>query len=239
MTQPIPLPGTGSGKTTLIGGAEKLSSWCREIVSLRRCIQLHDWAAQQNLEALAEVIKWENDSVVYRSQLEPGSPISLESKFRVIGDPRISEAVFHSFDRGDLVRPALTFIQSEIHERLERMTGVRLLWDRDGNRLINAVVPSSLLGAMWLQFSISIQRGSHYRRCAECGKHFELAPGMARSDKQFCSDACRVRANRRRKAEAEGLGTKPAAAPAARTDTGGSRQGSGRRGRPRKNRPKA
>jgi hypothetical protein len=84
---------------------------------------------------------------------------------------------------------------------IEEHTAIRMLWRRDRAELVNVARPKNLLGALWLQFALTIERGSDFRRCAECGTWFELAPGLGRSDKQFCSVRCRVRSHRKRQAE--------------------------------------
>lgn len=44
-----------------------------------------------------------------------------------------------------------------------------------------------------------------YRRCVTCGKWFELTPELARSNKLYCSNACRSKYYRDRQAEAHRL----------------------------------
>ena len=51
----------------------------------------------------------------------------------------------------------------------------------------------------------AVERNNEFRRCSECGIWFELSPQTARSHKQFCSNACRTKAYRKRQAEAARL----------------------------------
>lgn len=60
-------------------------------------------------------------------------------------------------------------------------------------------IPRSLLGAIWLQFAAAVAEEKHYRRCAMCRTYFELGAGVNRSDRKFCSDACRSKNYRKRK----------------------------------------
>jgi hypothetical protein len=64
------------------------------------------------------------------------------------------------------------------------------------------LAPRSLLGAMWLQLASAADSGRNYERCSSCESWFEVAPGLGRPDKTYCSTACRMRAYRRRKTEA-------------------------------------
>jgi hypothetical protein len=62
--------------------------------------------------------------------------------------------------------------------------------------------PENLLDALWLQLAIALDRSESLQACVECGKWFAIKSGRGRSDKEFCSDACRMRAYRRRKGSA-------------------------------------
>ena len=64
------------------------------------------------------------------------------------------------------------------------------------------IVPEGLIGALWLQFARAVERDARLRQCLECTTWFEVAPGRGRTDKQFCSTACRTKAYRKRQAEA-------------------------------------
>lgn len=65
------------------------------------------------------------------------------------------------------------------------------------------IVPDSLIGAIWLQFALAVDGDKEYRLCDVCKeKWFELRPGKNRKDREYCSDACRLRAYRERKNEA-------------------------------------
>lgn len=61
--------------------------------------------------------------------------------------------------------------------------------------------PTGLLAAMWLQFALAIDGNIDFRQCTVCRSWFEIAPGRGRPEKSYCSDACRMRAYRKRKAE--------------------------------------
>lgn len=61
-------------------------------------------------------------------------------------------------------------------------------------------VPQDLWGAIILQFASAVAGDRHYTKCRECRTWFELRSGVSRSDKIYCSNACRTRAGRGRKA---------------------------------------
>jgi hypothetical protein len=59
--------------------------------------------------------------------------------------------------------------------------------------------PAGRLDALWIQLTLAIDGNQNLRPCAECHSWFPIESGGARSDKEYCSDACRMRAYRRRK----------------------------------------
>ncbi len=62
-----------------------------------------------------------------------------------------------------------------------------------------ALIPQTLLGAIWLQLASAIERNIDFRRCDVCSSWFEIAPNARRKDQRYCSTACRSRALRQRK----------------------------------------
>jgi hypothetical protein len=59
--------------------------------------------------------------------------------------------------------------------------------------------PSHLRDALWIQLALAIDGSEFLQTCKECKKWFTLKAGRGRSDKEYCSNACRMRAYRKRK----------------------------------------
>ncbi len=70
--------------------------------------------------------------------------------------------------------------------------------DRDRPLALKIIAPT-LLGALWLQFMLAVDGQKQYRACATCGQFFELDPAVARTNRRYCSDACKSRAYRARR----------------------------------------
>ena len=62
--------------------------------------------------------------------------------------------------------------------------------------------PETLLDALWTQLAQAIDGSQSLRNCVVCKQWFTISAGQGRSDKEYCSDACRMRAYRRRKNKA-------------------------------------
>jgi hypothetical protein len=59
--------------------------------------------------------------------------------------------------------------------------------------------PTHLRDALWIQLALAIDGNLNLRACIECRSWFTLEAGRGRSDKEYCSNACRMRAYRKRK----------------------------------------
>jgi hypothetical protein len=59
--------------------------------------------------------------------------------------------------------------------------------------------PHSLREAVWVQFLLAIDGNVNLAACVQCRKWFTIEAGRGRSDKEYCSNACRMRAYRKRK----------------------------------------
>jgi endogenous inhibitor of DNA gyrase (YacG/DUF329 family) len=51
--------------------------------------------------------------------------------------------------------------------------------------------PRDLLSALWIQFGLAVSGQKQYRKCAWCGSAFEISPRVARTNRLFCSNACK------------------------------------------------
>jgi hypothetical protein len=59
--------------------------------------------------------------------------------------------------------------------------------------------PNSLAHALWAQLLLAIDGNANLAACVQCRKWFTMEAGHGRSDKEYCSNACRMRAYRKRK----------------------------------------
>lgn len=78
--------------------------------------------------------------------------------------------------------------------------------DPDTGRIESDIIASSLADLLEVQWGMSIAANVQHRQCAECPNWFSVHPGSGRPEKQFCSDACRMRAYRKRKVEGKNNG---------------------------------
>lgn len=101
--------------------------------------------------------------------------------------------------------PAMAYLQLEINERLRGQIEPLLLFDVKQKKLAWQSVPLKFLDAIWLQFGLAVAESKEYRRCLVCFKHFEVSPETARTNRRFCSNACRNKMYRKRQQIAQKL----------------------------------
>jgi hypothetical protein len=177
---------------------------------MRHAVALWDMAREGNIEGLSQHIHWEGrEAVKYRSRPSPApgeSPKHLPQRtYILLASKHLHPERLERFRPGDVIEPAGYLVQQLVNEHLQGRVSPRLLWDAHDGRLRLYDVPHGLIGALWLQFARAIDGKRTYRRCRECPRWFELTPAIARTNKRFCSDACRFKAYRQRQDEARRL----------------------------------
>jgi hypothetical protein len=130
----------------------------------------------------------------------PGEDISTWSMY-IRGMKRIIELWEMSKTTGDF-RKIIRTVQKQLE--FPEITGsvpVQLLLKEDplsaSARL--CIRPNSLRYALYSQLLLAIDGNVTLGACVQCRKWFPLEAGQGRSDKQYCSNACRMRAYRKRK----------------------------------------
>jgi hypothetical protein len=212
-------------------GGESFRLWQREITAIRQVVDL--WALHQagDPQGLASHIIWHkdaagNDLVQYQSDSAagPDADAAYPRDERDV-DPETGDVPdLHSlsttavvaakdhhpewlerFRPGDVFLPALAFIQRRVNERLHELVTPRMLYDVGQDCMTLRLVPSTLLGALWLEFSEAVTQDRKFQRCQVCNSWFEIRPPATRSTRLYCSNTCRIRVQRSRAARARQL----------------------------------
>lgn len=86
-----------------------------------------------------------------------------------------------------------------LQQWIERGMRGRMNFGVSGPDLKATLTPNGLIGALWLQASLAIDGQVDFQQCRECSEWFGISAEHGRPEKLFCSDACRMRAYRKRK----------------------------------------
>jgi hypothetical protein len=206
----ILLQGMGAPSEAEIGVGESRKAWAEEIRAMRQAVALWDMLQAGDTDKLSRHFWWEGQNILKYVSDPPsvpgeglgGAPPTTQPQpesFSVRG------AWLERFHPGDVIEPARYAVQRLVNRHLKEWGSSQLLWERRSTRLRLHLVPDGLAGALWLQFARAIDGEKTYRRCRECPTWFELSPDIARTNRFYCSDACRLKAYRRRKAHARQL----------------------------------
>jgi hypothetical protein len=75
-------------------------------------------------------------------------------------------------------------------------------WNSLSDKVVLRLKHADLLGFMFYQLGHAVLGGRRFRQCVACGKWSLLQPGVNRADRTTCSDYCRLRLSRHRRARA-------------------------------------
>lgn len=164
-----------------------ISTWKVAISEARDANQI--WRAVQagDKKALSKMVKWKSRTHVNFVWGERGETN--------IAQPENHPDALAIFEPGDVVLPARIMLQRLINVQMQKHVSPQILWSAAEERQGLYLVPHDLLGAIWLQFAEEIDQRKMIARCAVCRTWFE----RTRTDKEHCSDRCRMRAHRQRK----------------------------------------
>jgi hypothetical protein len=193
--------------------AETVAEWALEIAWLREAVEVWGLWKKKDVEKLRARVRREGDVVQYRAP--PGVLEALGSSTRedAVHDDRHENAASGTtasakrkrIPEADVLSMALLILHQLVNRRLAASGTFKMFEAANGKRSGVAYVPNSLLGAIYLRFALAVSSRTRTRKCNTCGRHFELAPGKARADRIFCSDACKSKAYRRRQEKARRL----------------------------------
>jgi hypothetical protein len=176
--------------------SEFFEAWKSEIELMRSLTSLWTAVRESDQRTLQKFVAWQLDSVSCEVPGFFGSK-TLAARW-------CRPELFSRLRAGDVITPSLCFVQDVINEQLQiQRVHPRLLWD---SRLMNLglrMVPTSLIGCLWLQFAKAVEGHKEYRQCEVCRKWFEVGGSRtARADKRFCSPTCKAKAHRKKRDEA-------------------------------------
>lgn len=178
-----------SGDTSVHG--EPLFKWLVSIKFMRHQWKIWEVIRDRNYEELARWITWTGASEV-------------KCFNRVVASPENFPERLHRMQTGDLLQPARYLLEdsfTQFNVLAQGGLSAHLVWDHERDEWRTKVTPVDLMGALWLQFATTVSGQSQFRQCPECATWIEIAPGSGRPEKTYCSNACRMRAYRKRKGE--------------------------------------
>jgi hypothetical protein len=191
---------------------EPLETWLTAIRWLQYFVRLWQTVRAGDRPALARFIAIEGAAAIFHDGDVPPDPLQEEQSIPP-GVLLLRAVQDMGFAKDDLIGAAILFVQMRLNNALRGHVSPAVVWDKERMRPAMSSEVRSLWGAILVQFAQAIAENRDYQHCAACGRWMELAPGVSRSDRLTCSDACRQKLHRMRHHQALELhaaGKKPA-----------------------------
>jgi hypothetical protein len=182
-----------------------LGDWVSEVIAMREAIAVWEAWQSRDTDVLRRHFKWLTDEQgrhVVCYDFDPGKGDAdfdrQDRRWQVIGSESSPDGRWEALASKDLRVAAEFYLTQLIHDRRCRLTTSTLIWDHEEERLVNVFMPINLLAALWLQFEHFVVGDNRLLSCRVCGERFEVSRMAGRSDKEYCSTACRSKAYRQR-----------------------------------------
>lgn len=198
--QRILRPGYSPGDWRARTPGESMRDWCESIGYMKLAVRLWDMVRSDDLDGLSRHITWSRQGhFVVHSHLD--MPIGQEDPWSTwYGDVELSLEC----KPDNIVQITKRVIECCVECNIGHNAFVSVR-PRDDYDMQIYVEMLGLNDAVWFQFAQAVIGNRDYRQCRTCGKWYELSPDTARTNRITCSDACRSKAYRQRKAEARRL----------------------------------
>lgn len=184
---------------------EALTAWVHHITQMRRLTILWNRAKAGDTEWLSKNIYMPSFSNII-SYAEPVGGVNPLMHLHSLNSITVGEV--EPLEPGDLIKPARALVARMVNRHLKQSVSPTLFFqseDNDGQgEILLRFLPSTLLGAMWLQFAQAVAQDDRFFTCEVCGSWF-VAKRMQGSKpaRHYCSNACSQKAYRARKGETE------------------------------------
>lgn len=174
--------------------------WKSHLKQMKMAIVL--WKALEGKQGqLSDYIQWENDDVylIFRNQERDG----FTHKQKISEQSMHVNSSIQGIERGNLELPAKIALRKIMNDNLGEDIAPRMGLSDGLEPMTLKFSPGSLITSLWLQLGKAITQDNEYRDCRQCGEWFELHPDTNRTNRKFCSNACRSKNYRKRKKKAQ------------------------------------
>jgi hypothetical protein len=167
-----------------------LGEWKNEIADMNAAVRLWRALLDQDPDGLKEHVAWTRAGLEWLGPLADCSVYLRDKSYRA----------------GDILFPARDLLDQTFS--LKATAGIKVIPGRLPNGALDIQLQVEMLAdALWLQFAMAVAENKQFRRCQwePCGRMLAVSPDRpgkgrrGRSDRQFCSDSCRVKAYLRRR----------------------------------------
>jgi hypothetical protein len=193
-------------------GGPNLTEWVAAARWMRLLVALWRSVRSQDRSSLQRHIHWQAErgsaaQVVYicKHHHHPDAELPADGVAEPIASREVRPGWLQILKPPDLTGPAVAFLKAKISAYLADLVRPQFLIEVKTTRLRLEPIPKTFFALLWLQFGEAVAEAKEYERCLSCGFYFERSPATARSNRRFCSNACRSRMYRKRQERAQRL----------------------------------
>lgn len=196
---------TAANSSSWLQPGDTTDQWFSQISTMKALVRVWDLIRSGDEAGLASVMKAER----------MGEMETVGVDFKEVPYPHLPCFVNHEdmpglhrrLRSGHLREFAKLGLYDFVNRNFENQCSPWIGPDRETGEPVIRLTPQNLQAALWLQFADAIAGGERNRRqCRQCKRYFDVSePGegrRSRSDKAWCSAACRAAAYRERREEA-------------------------------------
>jgi endogenous inhibitor of DNA gyrase (YacG/DUF329 family) len=112
---------------------------------------------------------------------------------------------FFRLNPKDRLLPALLYVEQQINANLPPQAAPELFWTSQRITLNLRFQPPKLIHLLWLQFALTVTGKIGFRECRVCGVWDRIGTNSANANREFCSDACKMKDLRQRQSLAKDM----------------------------------
>ena len=135
----------------------------------------------------------DSDDLLFRGEMAANWLSAFESV-------RFNLRVWEKLQSDDNIVHMSSYLNDGYNYAMSGSLTYQVKMDPKSGEVHSEVIASSVAHLLEVQWGMSVAANMVHRQCSECPAWFSVHPGSGRPEKQFCSDACRMRAYRMRKA---------------------------------------
>ena len=172
---------------------ERLAHWQSQVYTMRILVKLWDSLRENDWVFLGKVIRWTTSEIIqFNPRVEDFSDLpEIAIGAEPIAAPHSHLESLQRFQPGDTIEPAKVYLMESVKKQLEGRVALDFSLNSQGSPILRYSA-KNLLGALWLQLAESIIGNAVPKHCEYCKQWFEVSGKKgSRSDKRFCSAACR------------------------------------------------
>lgn len=191
-----------SSIVTLTRPGERHEDWRSSIKAMKRAVRLWELWQGKDLDALKKVLRPyraapQFDAIGYWWYSDQAETPPYSDATPIFPDGGVQ------FSEDDVLTPTVLILSRWVNRGLQGNVQQAMMYDPKRKQPTLRTRANSLLGLMWSQLGRSITRGEIVVPCESCQQPFLVNPDAdgRTARKRFCSDACKLKAHRKRQAE--------------------------------------